>query len=807
VAGEFGEPSVGVALVDAELNYALVDPVFASLVGQTGPVPCGGAVKTCTPGLARVLPGLREALGGHRPAPTSIELGGRRLTAAAVPLPGAGLRAAAALVLSESIDEQQLRISTLVARLSHNFIHAPASHIEEEIDRALALIGTALGVDRVNFVEFSSERTHFSVRKQWLAEGIESTAERLQDSPLASFGELAEQIAAGQEVQLHHLQFPAGHQLHELMLRAQSKVVAVLPIIIGGSPVGCVSFARVREDRIWTGAELTGLRSLAEMFANALDRKRTDDALQARLRFEQLLAELSTRLIDAPIEDIDAEIQAGVRAIAQSQGFHRTLVQRLDEKHEYFLQTHEWCAEGVPSFREAMTGLPIQQFGWPLGLVLAGQTMIFTRDDIPREAANARTVVERAGVQTMTLLPLLVAGATVGLISFQSMDVLRFPAEMVSRLTLLAQMVASALARKMAEEDRRRAYDELNRLKNSIESERDYLREEIRVDSHFDEIIGHSDALLETLGLVDAVATTNATVLLCGESGVGKELFARAIHARSGRAGGPLVKVNCASIPKDLFESEFFGHVRGSFTGALKDRAGRFELADGGTLFLDEVGEIPIELQAKLLRVLQEGEYERIGDDRTRKVDVRIIAATNHDLADDVETKRFRQDLYYRLSVFPIRVPTLRDRREDIVPLAEHFLRLHCRTAGRAGLRLSEDDRTRLRRYPWPGNIRELQHVMERAVILSSRPPLRVDLALPMVTSAGESASSPGYDAGRGRPLTAEELRSLERSNLIKALEQAAWRISGADGAAAILGLSPSTLRDRMRALGIKRPA
>jgi transcriptional regulator with GAF, ATPase, and Fis domain len=294
---------------------------------------------------------------------------------------------------------------------------------------------------------------------------------------------------------------------------------------------------------------------------------------------------------------------------------------------------------------------------------------------------------------------------------------------------------------------------------------------------------------------------------------VGKELFARAIHERSPRHSGPLVKVNCASVPKELFESEFFGHVRGAFTGAFKDRAGRFELADGGTLFLDEVGDIPLDLQAKLLRVLQESEFERVGDDRTRKVDVRIVAATNRNLEADVLAGHFRQDLYYRLSVFPLEVPALRARKGDIVPLAEHFLRVSSLKLGRAELTLDDAHRRLLVEYDWPGNVRELQHVIERAVILSPTPPLLLERALnvsatPAPLPAPTAAPPPRRPVAGGQPiLTESDLRALERDSIVAALERAAGRIAGPGGAAEILGVRPSTLRDRMKALGIQRPA
>ncbi len=274
----------------------------------------------------------------------------------------------------------------------------------------------------------------------------------------------------------------------------------------------------------------------------------------------------------------------------------------------------------------------------------------------------------------------------------------------------------------------REAYGEIARLKEELERERDYLREEVQVSMNFGRIVGESPALAGMLARIEAVADTPANVLIVGETGTGKELVAHAIHGRSRRADAPLVKVNCASIPHELFESEFFGHAKGAFTGAYRDRVGRFQLADGGTIFLDEVGEIPLELQGKLLRVLQEKEFERVGEDATRRVDVRVIAATNRDLEKEVEAGNFREDLYYRLSVFPVQVPPLRKRGDDVIQLAVHFLEQVCREFGRPCPSFTQAQVDAMRRYSWPGNIRELKNVIERAVILSPGETLRLDL-------------------------------------------------------------------------------
>ena len=358
--------------------------------------------------------------------------------------------------------------------------------------------------------------------------------------------------------------------------------------------------------------------------------------------------------------------------------------------------------------------------------------------------------------------------------------------------------------RNRAERELRRTLAENARLREELERERDYLREEVNVAMNFGQIVGTSSSLRRMLKRVEAVAETPASVLLQGESGVGKELVAHAIHVRSPRAAGPLVKVNCAAVPKELFESEFFGHVKGAFTGANRDRVGRFQLADGGTIFLDEVSEIPLESQGKLLRVLQESEFERVGDDVTRSVDVRVIAATNRNLEQLIVDGSFREDLFYRLSVFPIDVPPLRDRGDDVVQLAQHFLEQTCKDFGRDILTLTRAQTAILRSYGWPGNVRELKNVIERAVILSEGKVLRLDLSMPALKTEDPGAQANGD--GKDEILTEKQIKDLQKANLVKALKQTNWRVSGAGGAAELLGVRPTTLADRVRSYKIKRP-
>lgn len=347
-----------------------------------------------------------------------------------------------------------------------------------------------------------------------------------------------------------------------------------------------------------------------------------------------------------------------------------------------------------------------------------------------------------------------------------------------------------------------RAFEEIDRLKRHLELENEYLREEVASEGAFGEIIGTSPAIRSTTEQIRVVAKTDANVMITGESGTGKELVAREIHRRSERAQGPMVKVNCAAIPHELFESEFFGHAEGAFTGAMRDRAGRFEAADGGTLFLDEVGEIPLPLQSKLLRVLQEGTFERVGEEETREVDVRIIVATNRDLLQESQAGRFREDLYYRLNVFPIEVAPLRQRKQDIPALATHFLRASCHRMGKPQLRLTKEVAESLKVYDWPGNIRELQNLIERATITAKG--TQVQIQLPAADAAVVSAVAEESLEEPGEVLTELQLNQLERRNILNALAMTHGKVSGPGGAAELLGIKASTLTSRIKKMGIR---
>jgi len=410
-------------------------------------------------------------------------------------------------------------------------------------------------------------------------------------------------------------------------------------------------------------------------------------------------------------------------------------------------------------------------------------------------AAHARPLLPAE--YSSCIVPLTCRGRRLGTLASSSARNGAFDAEAVQLLCEIADTLAPAV-------DNALAYREIADLKDRLAKEKRYLQSE--VESSFDEVVGHSPAIKNVLALVASVASTDSMVLIQGETGTGKELVARAIHRLSNRGAGTFVKLNCAAIPTGLLESELFGHEKGAFTGAVSQKAGRFELAHGGTLFLDEIGEIPLELQPKLLRVLQDQEFERLGGARTLKVDARVVAATNRDLAEMMGKRTFRGDLFYRLNVFPIAVPPLRDRREDIPELVAHLLERTARRLKKTITEIPSESIRALCRYHWPGNVRELANVIERAVILSPGPELRirgVDL------DPGDSGQSRPPGLGAGVPATADEPRRLieaERAFITRALQETRWVVGGPAGAAARLGLSRTTLQGRMRKLGIERP-
>jgi len=521
------------------------------------------------------------------------------------------------------------------------------------------------------------------------------------------------------------------------------------------------------------------------------EQKAKDAAQEERLKFESFLADLSAAFILVPVSDVDQKIEQWLQRIVDFLAFERCSIWQFLPEDGRLHKTHSYSLPGIKVPPEIVDEeVPVWTVMWKRGDMFRISDVDELPDNLWREK---KYCMDMGGIKSFLFIPLSIGGAVVGLVSFASYRVKRtWPDLLVQRLRLLGDVFGNALERRRADQRVQKALAEIEELTHRLEAENHYLRDQIKVEQTYEEIVGQSEAIRRVLLQVEQVATTDSTVLILGETGTGKELIARAIHRLSGRKNSAMVKLNCAALPPTLIEAELFGREKGAFTGALTAQIGRFEAADGSTIFLDEIGELPPELQAKLLRVLQEGQFERLGSSTPITVDVRVVAATNRDLAKAVREGRFREDLYYRLNVFPISVPPLRERRDDVPLLVWAMVQEFAKTFGKSVERIPKKNMDALMSYRWPGNIRELRNVVERAMILNCDATLVVDL--------------PEKPAAAGVTLAgASSLVEMERSHIVAVLERTGWRVRGRNGAAEILGLKPTTLESRMKKLDVRR--
>jgi len=516
--------------------------------------------------------------------------------------------------------------------------------------------------------------------------------------------------------------------------------------------------------------------------------------LETQLGFDITLAEISTGFINMPADQVSQGIQKTQRRVCESLGLDRVSLWQVSESDpESFVLTHLHQppdAQPAPERIKAM-----EYFPWTIQKTRAGETIVLSRlSDLPPEAARDGESYRAFGSKSALVIPLSSGGGPVfGVVSFAAMREEREWTEMqVKQLQLVAQVFANALSREKSHKNLLAAFSEIERLKEQLEAENIYLREEASLLSVHGNIVSESAAMKSVLAQAEQVARTDTTVLISGETGTGKELLAREIHNMSSRNERPLVTINCASLPPMLIESELFGREKGAYTGAMTRMAGRFEIADGSTIFLDEIAELSPDLQSKLLRVIEEGTFERLGSARTIHVNVRIIAATNRDLSREVQRGAFREDLFYRLNVFPITIPALRERVEDVPPLVWAFVRRFEKKMGKQIKNIPQRTIETLQRHPWPGNVRELRNVIEHAMIVTRGKIL--DVVMPAVRSTEPSDNSN------------LALESAERRHILAVLKKCGWRIDGAGGAAEALGLKRTTLHSKMKKLGINRP-
>jgi formate hydrogenlyase transcriptional activator len=571
--------------------------------------------------------------------------------------------------------------------------------------------------------------------------------------------------------------------------------LCVVPVTTALRRLGALAFgSRLKE--AYSEVDVIFLQEVARQVAVAVDNALNfaqAQSVQQQLKEERdrlsLLLEVNNTVVSAlDLHELLNAVSASLRRLVPHEYASLSLYDAKTQR----LQIH---ALDFPLSKGLLQeGLWVPVEGSPTGRALTTRQPVFiSHDDIAQFGSDIAKRILAEGLRSAYCLPLISHGQPLGTLVVASLQEDNFPEKDAELLRHIANQIAIAVENALTF---RQVVDRANKLSE----EKLYLQDEIRTEHNFEEIIGESPALKRILEQLETVAPTDSTILILGETGTGKELIARAIHNLSARRERTLVKVNCAAIPTGLLESELFGHEKGAFTGALAQRIGRFELAHRGTIFLDEVGDIPLELQPKLLRVLQEQEFERLGSSRTIRVDLRLVAATNVDLAEKVAEKQFRQDLYYRLNVFPVAIPSLRERREDIPLLVRYFAQKYARRMKKAIDMIPAKAMTTMTEYPWPGNVRELENFIERAVILSRGPELEVPVA-ELKQSARKSAAVLPNGLGNG----VATLEHAEREHIVRALGETNWVIGGPTGAAVRLGMKRTTLQSRMRKLGIAR--
>jgi formate hydrogenlyase transcriptional activator len=586
--------------------------------------------------------------------------------------------------------------------------------------------------------------------------------------------------------------------------------LAILPLTTAQHRLGAMGFGRLVPQRI-TDTELQFMERVASQVAVAVDNAlnlATSQAYQSQLARErdrlQVLLEINNVLITS--REL-SELFRGIVTTIERVIHHDYTSLALVDSQTGLLKIHALDFPGKQNIFKPETLVPRDTS--PAGRAIAtSQPFIARGAELDRFDTEVIRTLRTEGLQAVCCIPLIHHGRTFGTLNLASRRLDAFTLEDVELLQPVASQIALAVENALA-------FKEIEALKNKLAEEKLYLEEEIRSEFNFEEIIGESPSLKRALAQVELAAPAGTTVLLLGETGTGKELFARAIHNLSPRRDRTFVKVNCAAIPSGLLESELFGHERGAFTGAISQKIGRFELADRGTLFLDEVGDLPLELQPKLLRVLQEQEFERLGSNRSQRVDVRVVTATNQDLAKLVSERAFRSDLFYRLNVFPIQIPALRERAEDLPLLVRYFVQRFSRQLNKAVEYIPAEAMDALTHYSWPGNVRELENLIERAVLLSPGKELRIPFAelkspaLAATAGADPSSSSTSFTSLTSSNSSSSPISTLEeaeRQHILRALKQTQWRIAGPKGAAVLLDIKRTTLQARMRKLGIRRP-
>ncbi len=689
--------------------------------------------------------------------------------------------------------ESKYQFEMLASRIAADFLGQAEKPIDLAIKDNLKIISNFFQVDRSCLAVFSEDGQNLRMAQDHTVDGAGGLK---MPKHLSDMSWYAETLSKGKPIVLERIPQDLPRHLNketQSWLKGRIKSHIGVPIIQGPSVIGALTLDSFQAPRIWPEASIEQLNRVCDLFGKIIRQKETISKFSSLFQFEKILSEISSVFANLPAENIDKYIDFGLERIGRFLNADRCDYAHYDEPGGFAeALIFSWVKKGVARLPK-LENLD-KLFPWTMSQILKGKSVHFSHlEDVPEEARIDKETWRRIGNKSNVNVPISIGGPIVGALSITTVREHRnWPDEIIPRLRLVGEVFSNALLRKKKEFEVTEAFEEIKKLKSQIEADCFYLQEEIKLAYDHHHMIGQSDPFNTMIYRINQIADTNSTVLISGETGTGKELVARAIHANSRQKNRPMVKVNCAALSQNLIESELFGHEKGAFTGSHKTQIGRFELANGNTLFLDEIGELPFASQAKLLRVLQEGEFERLGSSKTIKVDVRIIAATNRNLKAEVKNGRFRQDLWYRLNVFPIEVPALRDRIEDIPILADWFIQKFSKKLGKSIEKIPSNVMKSLKHYQWPGNVRELENVIERAVINSQGATLQLFAPL----SSGEELS-----AQKAKKLT---LAELERNYILQILEETRWRIYGPKGAAILLGLHPSTLRARMRKLNIR---
>jgi len=715
-----------------------------------------------------------------------------------------------------------LRFQSLASQVAARFVDLPAEEIDETVNEVLREIGEHFEVDRVCMTRFSTEGEVLEATSLWHSDRFPDETKTKAYALEQTYPKgVAHLMREGSLVFGRLEEFPAWPKELEMMNHLGIVAAVGVKVSFDGSVLEFLSLDSL-SNRDWPDDAAERAQFLGRVLFNAVNRKRAEEEREETLSFQSLASQVAARFVGLPAGEVDKTVSEVLREIGEYFKVDRVAMARfsLTEKVGKVLEaTSLWHSDQFPDATKATAYAFEQIYPNTTSHLLQEGSLVFGRFEEFPDWTPESEMLQRLGIAAAVAVKASSDDSGLRALVLDSLSDRDWPDDVSERTQFLARVLFNAVDRKRVEEERRKAFEEIEKLKEKLEQENLYLRKEIRVGHPHSEIIGNSEKLRRVLSRVEQVADANATVVITGETGKGKELIARHLHALSGRSKNPLITVNCSALPATLVESELFGREKGAYTGAMTRQVGRFELANRSSIFLDEVGELPLEVQAKLLRVVQSGEFERLGTPQSTKVDVRVIAATNRSLQAMVKEGRFREDLYYRLNVIQVVVPPLRERPGDIPLLVWHFVGNFCADQGRKIERIKKEDMARLQTYSWPGNVRQLRNLIERAVILSEGRTLDIEWTAAEFLPRQEFAPGPPFHEKIGSPqedfssaphreaeTTGETLEEVERSYILTVLKRCNWRVGGASGAAKILGMKRSTLDSRLKKLGIERP-